>query len=155
MPNWCSNVVLFTHNDPKIIQKIKRGIEEQNLFETFIPCKESITDQVTAWGTKWDICEPDILDNTENSITVRFQTAWSPPLEFYRQIEENENIKIDALFYESGMCFMGGYKDGYEWEHPWPETPEDYNQIPPELDEAFGIREYWYSEGIEEYAQEV
>ena len=154
MPNWCSNTAVFRHTDPEMIKTIKEGIENHNLFEIFIPVEEG-KDAASLWGTKWDICEPQIIDSSDQYVEVVFQTAWSPPLEFYEMVENVHEIEVEALFYESGMAFMGGYKDGQTWDHPWPETPEDYDNIPDELDNAFGIHEYWWSEGIEEYAEGV
>jgi len=152
MPNWCSNHATFRHSDPEIIKIIKLGIENKNLFEVFIPIEEG-KDASSLWGTKWDIDEPHMVDYGDDYVQVVFQTAWSPPLEFYETIEREHEIEVEALFYEPGMAFMGGYCDNETWDHPWPETPEDYNNIPEALEIAFNIREYWYEEGIEEYAE--
>lgn len=155
MPNWCSNEATFYHTNPEIIQKIKNGAENKDLFETFVPLNgnDGILEASETWGTKWDICEPYIISEEDNLIVIRFDTAWSPPIEFYQKLEQNYGVEIKAFFYEPGMAFMGGYESGNEWDHPWPQTPEDYENIPSELDNAFGISDHWYDEGIEEYAE--
>lgn len=33
----------------------------------------------TNWGTKWDACEVEVVDNIPGNFVVRFETAWSPP----------------------------------------------------------------------------
>jgi len=37
------------------------------------------------WGTKWDACEPDV-DSTDDMLTYRFDTAWSPPLDVFEKL---------------------------------------------------------------------
>ena len=35
MPNWCTNSFTVSHEDPEMIAKFARGVNEGNLFETF------------------------------------------------------------------------------------------------------------------------
>ena len=37
MPNWCTNSFTVSHQDPEMISKFARGVNEGNLFETFVP----------------------------------------------------------------------------------------------------------------------
>jgi len=60
------------------------------------------------WGTKWDISEvPEEmfeLNNDGKTVTFSFDTAWSPPLEWYDNIS---GFDIVAYYYESGGGFCG------------------------------------------------
>lgn len=108
--------------------------------------------QVAHWGTKWDANTYDKLDDlpdTATSVCLSFDTAWSPPIDFYQHMEE-EGFKIEAFYYESGMAFCGVYEDGEDdcfditGDSDWVEK-----HIPRRIDEAFSISELmsdWESE---------
>ena len=98
---------------------------------------------VSNWGTKWDISG---RDNGEAAVTddgccveFSFDSAWSPPLEFYAKMEELGFV-VDAFYYETGMAFCGRYKDGEDDQHEikgdsdWVEE-----NIPQEINEEFAI----------------
>ena len=44
---------------------------------------------------------------------MSFQSAWSPPVEAYRKMEEL-GFGISATYYESGCAFCGSYEEGCE-----------------------------------------
>jgi len=140
MPNWCYNYATFSHKDPEQMAKLNRVLEEQSLFDAFVPCPQELKDvaadfsdrpelvekygysnwyefNVNEWGTKWDINTCDILDDTEptKSLTISFDTAWSPPIHFYEKMVEM-GWEIDAEYDEEGMGFVGYFtnEDGDE-----------------------------------------
>jgi len=99
------------------------------------------------WGTKWDISNGG--DNYKikkvdagYSVTLYFDTAWSPPINFYDKLMELE-FEVNAMYYEPGVGFCGQYFDGedetYELNNLTSEDIKD--QIPEEIDLAFGISE--------------
>lgn len=66
------------------------------------------------WWTKWDAGDGsvDVDDNWDGTFDVRFSfdTAWSPPIEWYDKIIQHESvISIEADFYEPGCCILGHY----------------------------------------------
>lgn len=68
------------------------------------------------WGTKWDIgyhsdYENNPYDETPNSFTAYFDSAWSPPVDAYYKLEEM-GFKIEASYYEGGCDFIGEFIDG-------------------------------------------
>lgn len=99
------------------------------------------------WGTKWDISNGSDdykIKKVDNgySVTLSFDTAWSPPINFYDKLVDLE-FEVNAMYYEPGVNFCGQYYDGqeetYELNHL---TSEDVkSEIPTELDEMFGISE--------------
>lgn len=111
MPNWCSNYASFVHDDKEAIDKIEKVLnsEEKSLFETFMPSGN--------WGTKWDINYSDSNRESDNEITISFETAWSPPTGFYTHMVEN-GYTIDANFMEEGIGFVG-YYNNEEGEESW------------------------------------
>ena len=110
MPNWCTNTVTFSHDDPNKIVELKKAAEEGKLFEHFVPydgewdifwCNEN-------WGTKWDASNVDVQHEMEKSVDLFFETAWSPPIRFYQKIEEL-GFRVSSTYDEEGMAFIGEY----------------------------------------------
>ena len=60
------------------------------------------------WGTKWDACESEILDNDINFFWVSFETAWAPPIDWIDHIMEDfPGLQFILEYDEPGMCFGG------------------------------------------------
>lgn len=137
MPNWCSNSVTVSHEDPAMMAKFAAAVKEGNLFETFLPMPSELDATVSPsepdaaliekygasdwytwnlnnWGTKWDVSEGDFeLDGEGNCGSGWFDTAWGPPLEAYRNLKEMGFV-ISATYNEPGMGFCGMWDDGVE-----------------------------------------
>jgi hypothetical protein len=65
--------------------------------------------RVQNWGTKWDVdmTDEDIYTNDDGSLSISFDSAWSPPIKVFEGLIEL-GFKIQAEWLESGMGF-GGY----------------------------------------------
>jgi hypothetical protein len=106
---------------------------------------------VGEWGTKWDVgCEGSTDVHPDGKILhTYFDSAWSPPINAYSKLEEL-GFKVNAMYYESGMCYAGAYGDGNDEEiNLEGMSADDIEQHYPEIDEAFGI-----AESIREYQAE-
>ena len=143
MPNWCMNTVYVSHEDSSKIDEFKKACESSDgLFQHFVPRPESEEDNwyawnIENWGTKWDV-EGDgvqVFEQDENKISVSFDTAWGPPIEFFRKLEEDHEYKVLAYYMEEGMNFCGIYREDDNEEY---ELDDD---LPQDLDECFGITE--------------
>lgn len=93
------------------------------------------------WGTKWDFCDVSLIERTDNSITIYFETAWSPPFQAYEKMVEL-GFNIRALYSEEQLIWAGIW-DNVEGEqhydfHGWREAQD---VLPSEIDDAFGIVE--------------
>ena len=109
---------------------------------------------VHEWGTKWDVgTEGYINAEDSNFLSLSFMSAWSPPVDAYKKLEDM-GFEIWALYYESGMMFCGTYGQ---------ETDECFDiqgnsewvkeNVPQYLDEAFCISEQmaeWEEENRED-----
>jgi len=102
---------------------------------------------IAEWGTKWDIgraSEHDPLveidDGDWPTMTLSFESAWSPPIQAYEKLEAMGFI-ITAQYFEPGCGFCGEYKNGKDYEYPLEKAPRH-------LDEMYGI-----SEVLAEYAE--
>ena len=136
MPNWCSNSLIVSHKDAAMISRVKNSIDDGSLFNEFVPLPEEQKDNwydwhVNNWGTKWDISNPFITCEEKNCIEVMFDTAWGPPIEFYRKIEEL-GFEVDATYCETGMGFLGEYADGNDECYEYDFSDENWRENLPE-----------------------
>jgi hypothetical protein len=146
MPNWCDNTLEVTHTDPKMIERLMDAFNDARLCEEFIPSPNGEWNydfSVNNWGTKWDVGgeEGGYAESTQTNARMSFQSAWSPPMGLY-PVLESLGYTVRAMYYEPGVGFAGVYEDGqddcYDLDGTSAEVKE---QIPQELDEAFGITE--------------
>lgn len=97
--------------------------------------------RVKEWGTKWDVDDASVEDSTPNSVTLRFDTAWSPPIAWYEKML-GLGFEVRALYYEGGMSFAGIWDNGADGTFEGIGSSTTAARVlPPELDEAFGISE--------------
>lgn len=178
MPNWCNNVVEITHEDPAMIERVRKAFNEGALLQEFIPVpkelKEAVADFtvnealvekfgysnwydfcVNEWGTKWDIgANGYMAEDNSNGLSLTFDSAWSPPIGAYEKLVEL-GFEIRAYYYEPGMCFAGIWEDGYDdfYEYSNMDSTEAKETLPEALDEMFCITESmaeWEEENAEE-----
>jgi hypothetical protein len=99
---------------------------------------------VNEWGTKWDVGgkEDQYTQLSDEQVILYFDSAWSPPIKAYRQMEEL-GFRIDAMYYESGMRFCGIYSsDDGDFYYDVPDNSDAVERlIPTAIDQAFAISE--------------
>jgi hypothetical protein len=102
----------------------------------------------TEWGTKWDAYEIDVLEDKEDTLTISFDTAWSPPMGIYETLHEM-GFAVEATFVEQGCDFIGYWVDGREHTESLSaltgaseEEEEEY------LEDIFDLPEYFAGHGI-------
>ena len=146
MPNWCSNSLTLKHDDPAMIDKAVAGFTEGKLLETLVPYEGEWDYDwcVSNWGTKWDVGgDNGYIRPNPNTLKISFESAWAPPTEAYRKMEEI-GFEVKAMYYEPGMAFAGLYEDGFDdyYEYSDMNAAEVSDTLPVELDEEFGISDY-------------
>ena len=148
MPNWCYNKVKISPlNDEVLEAKLRESVkEDKELFIQFVPQPEFEGDQdwymwnIENWGTKWD-ATPTSISWNENEVTFSLDTAWSPPLQFYRALEA-QGYYVEATYLEEGMAFVGKYEDGYDeyYEYGSYDTADEMeDNLPDWVNEQFGL----------------
>lgn len=110
--------------------------------------------QIGHWGTKWDVGrEQDQplrrLPAKAKQLTLEFDSAWSPPVEFFDHLRTVEGFDITAYCFEPGVGFCGIYRDGMFTDFSVPSDFDDVAKLPPELVKAFALAE-WVEQTIEE-----
>jgi hypothetical protein len=166
MPNWCDNNVTIRHSDHNKLKELHEAMVAGNFLKTVIPIPEELQNPLTSsyggedgefkdklrkkmlkkhgfeswydfcstkWGTKWDV-EVHSPDLTEDELFASFSSAWAPPIGVYEELTR-QGFDVDAKYCEFGMAFAGTYtsEDG--------EYTYNFDDLPDELDEEFGITE--------------
>jgi len=120
---------------------------------------------INEWGTKWDIGDGQGVQTwSDHDLVVYFDSAWSPPITAYGRLIDL-GFSIYATYYEPGCAFAGVFEDGHDdyYDLSGMDSGDVQQQLPQELDDAFGISESmaeyeaenedevttWYKEGVE------
>lgn len=169
MPNWCDNTLTVSHDDPAMITRLREAYVAGRLCDEFLPIPEELKSTtspnrddpkvvealrekygaadwydfcVNNWGTKWDVGgEYSYIDFDDHNVTMGFESAWAPPTGLY-EVLEDLGFTVRAMYYEPGMAFAGIYENGYDETFGLEGSADEVAEnIPEELDEAFGITE--------------
>lgn len=168
MPNWTQNIVTFSHPDStKIIDIIKAAEfasknSGDNFLNVFVPRPISESENwydwnTSNWGTKWDV-HPNITEVNNYSVTLSFDSAWAPPIQFYRTIIEEHGYEVLAFYNEEGLAFAGVFDNGHDdyYEYADMDSDEIEEYLPSNLDEMFNIssnRADWEQEQMDDDGQ--
>ena len=160
MPNWCMNTVTISGTTEKL-QAIIDAAKDDKLLEHLVPIGEwEYGKALEMWGTKWDVtnCDADWTGSPDkDEIYLNFDTAWGPPTIAYgNYTDANDDMHIEASYYEPGMCFIGEYdsETGLDESYEVDFTDDDWaDSIPQNLIDDWGLEdEYenwkeWNDEG--------
>lgn len=118
MPNYCENQIKISNMTPAL--KDFLSDERGFLFERMVQPErpesddneaETLSAQVAAWGTKWDLSEHDPREVAATLLrcgVATFQTAWSPPLGAITALSEMfPDVEISLAYHELGCGFFG------------------------------------------------
>jgi hypothetical protein len=114
MPNWCQNNFTVSHKDAEMITKFVEALQENKLFETFVPLPTENGEwaygiAIETWGTKWDVSNGNVsIDSVGKSCNGWFETAWGPGIRAYEKLSEL-GFEVDVTYHEPGMCFAGRF----------------------------------------------
>jgi len=107
---------------------------------------------VGEWGTKWDVGDEGATDIHPDGkmLHTYFDSAWAPPVNAYEKLTAM-GFTVGAMYYEGGMAYAGVWEDGVDdyYDLGGMNSKQVEDELPVELDEAFGI-----SESMREYEEE-
>jgi hypothetical protein len=119
MPNWCTCELeiegdrIDLDNLFQAAKSEKGEHEDESCFSLnkLVPTPEEANDDIVAWrthnwGTKWDI--NPTLDDQGEVIYLKFDCAWSPPIEAIEKISKQfPAISFTLTFEEPNLDFFG------------------------------------------------
>ena len=82
------------------------------------PCDPTTTLQsshiaLENWGTKWNSCHTEIIEDEKDGLTYTFNTAWDCPREVVDKLQEILDEELPFISIESWGCV---HEDGQEFE---------------------------------------
>lgn len=136
MPNWCSNSLEITAPTKEILERAKALVftnesHDENFstidkidFNLAVPMPTSFPDDdkvesgyvlpgwyewsITNWGTKWNASDATDPVESGTTVSVFFETAWAPPIPWFRALAEAvPEAEFTLLYQEEGMQFSG------------------------------------------------
>ena len=83
-----------------------------NKFIRLYGAKDWYDWRIKNWGTKWDACEPSMAKRvSDTELIYFFDTAWSPPLELFKEISKQyPDLTFRIEYEERSMWFAGDFK---------------------------------------------
>ena len=126
MPNWCYNHLTIT-GEKTNLDRIKFRLEDiekkddvsPGIFMALVGRDQSMElheyenggwydSNVSYWGTKWDVSYNESgVDYSDDTITMSFQSAWSPPIPFIQHLGRLFNVECELYYEEPGCDFCG------------------------------------------------
>ena len=132
-PNWC-NDYLYIKGDKGQIAMFKEIIREHNtlfkkmqakedekepeecfLLKAFCPEPWNVGEnwygwRIANWGCKWDVSDPEQLEDRAEHLEYRFDTPWGPPCAAFICISRQfPKLTFEMEYSEPGMNFEGTF----------------------------------------------
>lgn len=131
LPKILRNTVSGSTSDKEVKLKreeqYKRNTEEYGFPTWYEFCNAK-------WGTKWDVYnKSDIVEDFDtDGFELKFECAWSPPIEFYKAISKLGFV-VDAKFIDEGNNYYGYWREEDEKVYDLKNFYDDYDDIPSDL----------------------
>jgi hypothetical protein len=97
------------------------------------------------WGTKWDFGKDEYYDPAkieDGKVMVSFNTAWSPPIQFYEKLVELD-YNVRATYFEPGMAYCGIWDNGIDNYIEYGDMDNKQDIIPVALWNEYGMDEFF------------
>lgn len=149
MPNWCMNTLTISHEDESKVVEFYDAFNSGNTCEHYLPTPENFDGpsgsmpgwyewRLREWGTKWDFGIGDGSAKRDgNVVECSFDTAWSPPTNFYHHLF-SLGYKIKATYFEPGCAFGGIWENGQDDYYEG-----DVSNYPESLIKQYNIRQWF------------
>lgn len=148
MPNWCTNEISIESDNKALKLRLQKALDlSQDLFCQFIPRPAEFDEgekwyqwNIDHWGTKWDVT-PINIEWKGRTVKFQIETAWSPPIKFYQEME-SLGYKVDAYYLEEGMAFTGHFHSNNNELIDYSDfssADKMEEKLPPWAEEVFGL----------------
>ena len=136
MPNWCSNVIELSHEDPKMLERAVSALNRGEFLEEFVPVPESL--KIVA-GSVGDPDEQKKLEeDTARNLEVHGYSNW------YDYCINEWGTKWDV----GGDGVTAEIEDGRittSFDSAWSPPIQAYEKL---IGMGFSIRAYYYESGM-------
>jgi hypothetical protein len=87
------------------------------------------------WGTKWNACDPEVTDNGDSSLHVKFDTAWDFPFPIFEKlVTDFPTLDFEGSAYEPNTEFYINF-EGRNGEFTCEEDDDAREAVAAELEE--------------------
>jgi len=92
---------------------IEEGMSREEAYKKYPCIKDGFNDggynwRIENWGTKWNSCYPELVEETEDELNYEFRTAWGPPEPVVKKMGEMfPLLDFDLRYFEMGAAFNG------------------------------------------------
>jgi hypothetical protein len=95
--------------------------------------------QIEHWGTKWEVEDFEFEEGPDGTFTVRFLSAWTPPVAFVAKLASMyPQGRLEIAYAEGGMAYFGAIRyvdgevvDSWESNEFWGEPESDDEEPDP------------------------
>ena len=133
MPNWCNNSMTITSSESDTTQEGIKRLRAKLLFieedmkenpkvwggaYDYLVGREDDWDEIDGWyehnirvyGSKWQKSAEEfleVLDDDDETITMNFDSAWSPVVGFTKLLSSQYRLHIEHTYDETGDWYAG------------------------------------------------
>ena len=133
MPNWCNNSMIITSSESDTTQEGIKRLRAKLLFieddmkenpkvwggaYDYLVGREDDWDEIDGWyehnirvyGSKWQKSAQEfleVLDDDDETITMNFDSAWSPVVGFTKLLSSQYRLHIEHTYDETGDWYAG------------------------------------------------
>jgi hypothetical protein len=142
------NNLYISHSDPAKLQEFVDAYNSGKTCEHYLPVPESEDWYrwcCNNWGTKWDFGRDEYYDPAkieDGKVVVSFNTAWSPPVQFYEKLVELD-YNLRATYFEPGMAYCGIWDNGIDNYIEYGGIDDKRDIIPVALWNEYGMDEFF------------
>ena len=133
MPNWCNNSMIITSSESDTTQEGIKRLRAKLLFieddmkenpkvwggaYDYLVGREDDWDEIDGWyehnirvyGSKWQKSAQEfleVLEDDDDTITMNFDSAWSPVVGFTKLLSSQYRLHIEHTYDETGDWYAG------------------------------------------------
>lgn len=138
MPNYCSNTLTLTHDDPAMIARAHDALERGELLQEFIPVPQELKD--TMAGAYGDADKQRTLEQQEADNLRKFGYK-----NWYDYCVGEWGTKWDVGEQGCSTVVNDGHTVHANFESAWAPPVDAYSKL---LDLGFGVTGYYYEPGM-------
>ena len=75
MPNWCNNTVEIYHDDPAMLERVRKGFNGEGLFGELIPCPKELTN-TTSGSFGDEVKQKELMERQEANREKYGYSTW-------------------------------------------------------------------------------